>query len=379
MIDAKRGREAVTLVQLQSYLASKQWTMEGTLRQVASIWRRADDNAAEVVLPLSESLKDFKQRVGDALEAIAEHERRPATEVLGDVLRTLADLIAVRVIHEDTNEGTIPINDGVLLVARARDMLKSAALALYAKRRQFSGHPTDEAKAYLESLRLGQTEVGSYIINVFAPIPPAPAPIAQWTEGEVPRVPLATAVTASLASGLEALITATGEYSERHDLTIFDAAVVRGASSNMCDALLGLSGQERKRAFEIKISAARSPLFDGEPKVFMFDAGRVEALVKASEYYKDNYVLHDRIVTGLIKRLDRSVGDETGTIMVAAKVADQDKHISIELGPEDYDLAITAHKHNETVRCAGDIHVTPRTAKLLNPSGFRVLRNGELF
>ncbi|KAI1698529.1 hypothetical protein Ddc_19046 [Ditylenchus destructor] len=122
--------------------------------------------------PGRESLKDFEQRISDALNSIAEQEQRPVSEVLVDVRRAFADLIAVRVIHDDTSEGTIPINDGVLLVARARDMLKSAALALYAKRRQFSGHPTDEAKAYLDSLLLGQTEVGSYVINVFAPIPP---------------------------------------------------------------------------------------------------------------------------------------------------------------------------------------------------------------
>lgn len=371
-----RKREPVSLLQLQSYLVSKQWSMEGTLRQVATIWRRSDDSDAEVVLPAAESLKDFEQRISDALNSIAEQEQRPVSEVLIDVRRAFADLIAVRVIHDDTSEGTIPINDGVLLVARARDMLKSAALALYAKRRQFSGHPTDEAKAYLDSLLLGQTEIGSYVINVFAPIPPAQA--SSTPEG-FPTVPLATAVTASLASGLEALSAATTDYGQRHDLSAFDSAVQRGASSNLCDALLGLSGQDRKRAFEIRISAARSPMFEGENKVFAFDAKQVTALAKASEYYKDTYVLPDRTVTGVIKRLDRPVGSETGTVMVATKITDQDKHVAIELGAADYDLAIMAHRQHEVVSCAGDIHVTPRTAKLLNPRDFRVLRSGSLF
>jgi len=136
----RRDRHAppVSIEQLQAYLQSKQWFEDGKIRNVATIWHRHQDEHAEVVLPFS-YVKDFRQRVRDALIAIASFEMREMFDVIGDVNRLFSNVIAVRVIHADTEDGTIPINDGVLLISKAKDLLSAAAQAVYAKRRHFSG------------------------------------------------------------------------------------------------------------------------------------------------------------------------------------------------------------------------------------------------
>lgn len=45
----------------------------------------------------------------------------------------------------------------------------------------------------------------------------------------------------------------------------------------------------------------------------------------------------------------------------------------------EYGEAIKAHERGDVVEVRGDVHVIPRTATMLNASGFRVLRNEDLF
>lgn len=307
--------------------------------------------------------------------AIAEFEDRPIDDIIRDVSGHYADLISVRVIHADVEGGTIPANDGVRLNQYARDLMTSAALSLEKKRRHFRGTRSATTTAFVETLRLRQTERGSYIVNIIAPLPREVA-----DQPPLEHVPITSAVTANLTAGLTALNHAIDEFEVSGARAGFDMAMVEGASANMCDALVGLSGIEKKRSFEISITPSRAGGSPASPATFVFSTQRVARLVEASAYYKQDYVVTSKVVQGFIKRLDRAQGDEHGTIWVEAMVDGVGKQVAIDLGPEDYVDAIMAHRRNDIVRCSGDVHVTPRTAKLINPTGFQVVLGvGDLF
>ena len=180
---------------------------------------------------------------------------------------------------------------------------------------------------------------------------------------------------------LDALTQAKADYEgdAASSFTIFDDAIQSGASANMLDALIGFSGADHKRSFEIKISSPASAMSEREPRVYNFDASDVETLTQVSNYYKDNYVLDDQDVWGTIKQLDRPMGEEFGTVTIQATLAGIDKLVQIELKGDDYNAAIMAHKAGDYVKCHGDLHVTPRKARLLLPQGFRVVTSDELF
>lgn len=370
---AKNLRD-ITPAQLESYMLSNGWFRDGDFKGLASIWHRSsnDQTDAEILLPSSAAAKDFADRMVDAVIALSLFEMRPTLAVLKEITGYFTDLVRIRVFHNDVDSGTIPINDGVLLNIRARDLMASAVMSTASKRRHFMGKRSPEVKAYIDSLRLGQTEVGSYIVNVIAPIG-----TSQSDQKSFEDVPLSNIVTANLASGLEALTLALDEFSSIGDLTVFDTAVTSGASSNMCDALIGLSGTEKKRGFEISITPSHRHPTASRIKSFIFDVDRVAKIADASAYYKDNYVLPARTIIGSIKRLDRPLNDEAGTITVTTMIGETEKHVSIQLGPDEYMDAVNAHKQKYAIQCTGDLHVSARSSKLLNPSGFRVLSNGE--
>lgn len=370
--DRRRDLE-VSFDQLRAYLQHKQWFEDGKIRNVATIWHRQDNEDAEVVLPLS-YVKDYWQRMRDALASIASFEERSAHEVLNEVKRLFSNVITIRVVHDDTNNGTIPINDGVLLIAKAKELLSAAARSLYAKRKQFTRGAPKEAKEYLETLLLGQTEVGSYVVNVIAPMQ------AVAVEPEmVTTIPLAQAITSSLVTGLSALEKATATYEERGDLGVFDEAVFSGASSNMCDALLGFSGEKHNRTFEITVTAAPSPLFENKPAKFVFDGKDVQVLEKATGYYKGDYILHERRLTGYITKLSRPRDETSGTITIDSIVGDVERKVKLELTGDDYHQAVVAHDNSKMVRVEGDVHIKSKSAQLMNPKNFGVIEIEDLF
>lgn len=364
--DRRRDFE-VSSDQLRAYLQHKQWFEDGKVRSVATIWHRQDDEDAEVVLPLS-YVKDYWQRMRDALASIASFEEREVPEILNDVKRLFASVITIRVVHEDTNSGTIPINDGVLLIAKAKDLLTAAARSLYAKRKQFIRGAPKEAKEYLETLLLGQTEIGSYVVNVIAPGQTIVA------EPEMVRmVSLGEAITSNLITGLGALEKATASYEENGDLSAFDSAVLSGASSNMCDALLGFSGEKHNRTFEITVAAAPSRLVEAKPEKFVFEGRHVAALEKATGYYKGDYSLPERRLTGYITKLSRPKNETLGTITIDSTFGDVERKVQVELTGDDYHLAVVAHDNSKMVRVEGDVHIKSKSAQLLNPKNFGVI------
>lgn len=365
----------VSVAQLEAYLQQKQWFADGEIRKIATIWHQAEHEDAEVVLPLPDA-RDFSLRIRDAVSALAVYERREAFQVLADIKRLFSNVITVRVIHADTKEGTIPIADGVLLISKAKDLLTAAAQSLYAKRKHFTGPTPKDAKAYLETLLLGQTEIGSYVVNVIAPS--QDNAFIEHTDAEE-VVPLAKAITSSLVTGLEALGRASIVYEEQENLKAFDEAVLSGASANLCDALLGFSGVKRNRRFEITVSAAAGPLFESEPKKFEFDERTVEVLTKASGYYKDDYILEQRRLTGFITDLSQVPGKAGGKITVHSTLGDVQRKVRMELTDDDYHMAVLAHDNKQMVRVEGDVHVKSKTAELLNPLNFGVIKEEDLF
>jgi len=367
----------ITPDQLAAYLNLRGWRKDADLGAMASVWHRPEPQQqdAEIVLPsLQHRARDFASRLADAVSTIAAFERRAVSDIVADVMGHFADRIRVRVSAFDVEGGTIPLDDGILLNERARDLIEAAAFASASKRNQYSGRKPDEAMEYLRSLRLGQTEVGSYVVNIIAPLPPQ-----DTAQLGLPSIPASNIVTATLASGLLALDEAIDKIAAGSRKHVLDEAVRNGASANLCDALVGLSGTDKRRGFEVTIARAGTGPALTPPATFVFDRDKVERVAEAATYYKrEDFTLYNKTITGSVEKLDRPLANETGVITVNANVDGQARNIAVALGKDEYQQAVLAHFNKHLVRCHGDVRVTARASRLLDPRGFRVINNGEL-
>lgn len=86
------------------------------------------------------------------------------------MLESGADVLQVRVVGGDEKGGTIPLKAAPQIFAGAGELLVYAAASPVSPMPTHKSLPT-QAEALREQARFGQTEQGSYVVNVLAPLP----------------------------------------------------------------------------------------------------------------------------------------------------------------------------------------------------------------
>jgi len=201
-------------------------------------------------------LRDYAIRLGEVLSLLQKLEARSELEILNDLSTVSSDVFRVRVEAADLASGSVPMEDGVALVEKARDLLLAAASAAIEPRAVYGPKRAIRAMDYVKRARLGQTERGSYVVTVISRVPPAldgageVAVMAEPFERHV-MVTLARAVAATQSAAERAALTG--------DFTAFRERVRDGVSANLCDALVGMAGGvERKSWFAVQLQWSRS-------------------------------------------------------------------------------------------------------------------------
>lgn len=362
--------------QLESYLASGEWVNEKVPDLSANIWHRSESQKAswEIIQPLTKDTLGYKQRIVEAVRVLAKFEDRSVDDVVRAIGNFDNTMVRVRVIASDVDHGSIPINDGVLLFQRAKDLIVSTVLSTFNKRRIFAGSWPDEVKAFLQTVKLGQTEAGSYVVNVIAPA------VSLSQDSELySDVSTGELVSQNLARSLGALTTAIATYHETSTFNAFENAVERGVSANLCDALIGISGSGRNRDIEISLTTRGRSDDLGADTPFKLKAADIPTLQVAADYYKGSFIIQNYELSGLVVRLDHEPNEEYGSVKVAGDIQGIERNVSIQLKLSYYWEALRAHRPKIPVRCYGDLHVTARSARLINPHDFQVMDRGELF
>lgn len=357
------------LTQLRKYIVSLGWRLAARPDAFLEIWSLPGRNGVQLLLPSDEAI-DPEFLVRTALARLAEEEAIPVAVVAERIATYSEELVSIRVKHDDVDDGTVPLEDGILLHEKARDLLVAASSAVLEKRGSFQGRPPLPISALIKEARLGQSARGSYVVNVF------------WRSSSLPEITdLAQATSLSLLSALRTLRSVLEAFEVSADTSHFDNAIQSGVSANLCEAILAFSGKERTRDVEIGVKPSRDgQLFTEAPAVFSFPARKHELLQAASDYYKKHYMLANETVTGVIERLERHENEESGKIRVAATLSNAVRRsVGAQLFADEYRLAIRAHELKRTVQIAGNVLVTPKAAHMVNPRNFKVIGNLDLF
>lgn len=370
----KTALRSINPNQIKAYLSHRNWVFEGKIGDFASIWHRASEEEFEyeVLIPEDVSLRDYESRVQDAIKSIANYEHRNETDILKDITNYFSDTVSIRVVHSDVENGTIPLEDGVKLFEMAKDLLSSAAMSTISKKRYFYGARSAEASSFLSKVRLGQTEIGSYIVNVLVPLD------SRKERDLFDAVSFSRHVTFTLGNGLSSLKKITEL--QGADLMSYEGLVNAGISANMCDALIGLSGENRNRDFDVGISYSiaeeNHAILNAK---YYFDSKEIDKIEKISSYLKENYVIDNITLSGPVQKLDRDSREDVGTVTIVALVGDRERAVAFELSSENYHEAVQAHDKKLIVEITGDIHIGPRSARVLNAKGFRVFGDQDFF
>lgn len=354
-----KDREALarlSLVDVRSYLASQGWAAEGRYGDVATVFRKTDltGRAYEILLPLKQEFRDYADRMADIAAILSDVENRPQLAVYADLIKSGFDVVRFRALDADV-AGTIALENGVALYDHARDLVAAAANAAIKPKRAYRGNSSERAKDYLNSLRLGQTEIGSYVLTVLSPVPPSleSDQLPLLPELGVGDDPFPRQVVRKLAQALHATKRAAVEAAATGKMEPFEEVVEAGVSANLCEAIARLV--DKGNGVDISVSWSRVRAAPELTSTHSFNRDNARVLSEAAVTFRDREPQADATVEGFVVGLHREQNEFDGKAKIRGFVDGSVRTLTAQFILPDYRKVVEAHEKKLRVRVDGDI------------------------
>ncbi|MDE0101242.1 MAG: hypothetical protein OXN89_02580 [Bryobacterales bacterium] len=365
----------VALRAVHAYLCTHGW-----VRADDSDWATADvylsplDEREAAIVPASEEYADYGTRIYQIAEQIGRIEGRQRLAVLSDLSIAESDLVRVRLSNAQP-DNTVRLTDGAAVLEEAKNLLLAAACSAARPQRMYLAGRNKAAAEYLDGVRLGQTERGSYVINLLSPV--APSLHAQGTLFLLE--PFERRVTRMLASGLRASRHAMDRVNRGvADIGEFESRLSEGISANLCRSVARLT--EAGKGLEVSVSWAMTrPDHQevGERVAVAFRPPDVAVLDEAARVLADRQERTDEEIQGYVSRLARDKTDPTGTANIKAFVDGKMASVQAVFDSEDYGEITRAHEARLSVSLEGDLHREGHRWHLRNPRRVTVVEDED--
>jgi hypothetical protein len=365
----ERAIEAIDLENFKSYLRASGWRLVDQFGQFGEVYWNASHNT-EVILPRTRSILDYIRSLSNAMRQVASVEDRAIEHLYADVVSADVDVVRVRAPLQ-AYDGTIPIDVGVDLFNNAREMLLSAACAAKRPKRIYRLGGNKDAQSYMSRVRLGQTEVGSYIIKFFSPVPRLDADLQTQLELRPEAVPFERLVTSGLARSLDYAREVANTISSSGGKESIQKLVRMGVSSNLCRAVAEMI--ENADGIDISFSWARTLIPEKPVCLIRFEEGHSEPLRAAADVLRFYDPLIDQILEGHISTLDRSPRERIGHVRMKTFVEGRLTTVAFDLPERLYSAALDAHQRRVPISVRGDLERKGYRWHLRAPKELRVV------
>jgi antitoxin component of RelBE/YafQ-DinJ toxin-antitoxin module len=365
-------------IEFSAYLRSRAWQQIEQIGDRGTVWTKqaSKDEDYEILLPLDRTSSEYARRVSEALQTLAVAEERDEIQVLRDITMTTSDVVRVRLQHGLIEHGTIPFEYGVQMVKEVRDALLAAACATVSPRALYQSRIPQEAMAYVNGLRMGQTEEGSFVLAIQSHVTPALRPANLFPELSETRddEPFERRVLLRLSEALAAIKQAIVSAGATSDFKPFQDAVAQGVSANLCAALVGLSMDNTAEdvAFDISWSPTRL-VTEKLPTRFRFGRDTFPVLREAARLLRESAPIEEFALLGTVTSLHRDETSTSGRITVSALIGKDWRKVRMALSDRDYQTAVKAHSDKEFVIGIGELVRQRRGYDLLNVRDFAIL------
>ena len=370
---------------VEKYLSGNNWQELRRISGEVSIWETSAQSGKRhrLWLPQDRELGDFAASMGRVIKAIALAENRSQLQVLEDLETvTIGDIIRVGSQDEfNRASGSLPLNDGILLIKQAQGMASASACSVVEKREVHPSRRPNRVIEYMKNIRLGQTERGSYLIKLISPIsPPETKQIPLPTISTVDQVPFERQVVINLMKSLDALQMIAQETHRRGRFYFkpFQEIVSEGVSANLCESVASESERERYRSVEVSVTW--SYVVDSPTERFKdirFPTYVMPYIAEAARQFREQNP-EEITLRGYVTSLRRSEMGEPGTVTVVGIVDEHPHSVRTTLIGETYDTAIHAHENGLEVCVDGRLTRKGNLYILEDPMNFHIVHSQQL-
>lgn len=277
--------------------------------------------------------------------------------------------ISFRVIANDVIDGKIAFKDGIELLKSSRSFIENFARSAQKKKAVFNGKKTTDVATFMDDVKLGQTQQGSYIVNIYYPIEQTPI------NEDLTQTSFSECVSQNISSGLNAL----SAYLNQGDNAPNDVGdfIQKGISTNLCESLIRLSGKNQHRDLEITIY---NDTLD-DKQIFTLAHSNIDKIKSIStQLQKEEYEFsHYEIIGKVIERHSLSGNnDEGGRITVKMEIYGRIRSINVELDTQQYKLANQAVDQGNMLRLIGALSIKKQRGEMTKLKKIDIFNNEKL-
>lgn len=359
ILDAEALR-AVSPAALVAFARGEGWERSETYGAHADVF--AAPGKPEIILPRTDRLADYASVVSRLIGVFSRHIQLDELSVYKDLAGADRDVVRVRTADAD-DDGSVLLDAGVRIVSEAREMLLAAACAARNPQPLYRAGANREASEYMQRVRLGQTEQGSFVVTLLAPVPPLLQPQLDPSWAALEDEPLERRVTRRLVLALEASRNAA-ELALSGDPGAFERAVAQGVSANLCEAVGKLIDQSS--GVDISVTWARTRPTPEAHRKIVFSGNDAEILKEAARTFRLRQPKPDVTLFGTVHKLKRDQDEVEGSVTLKALIDDRPQSVTAILDQANYGVAVRAHGSKSPVIVTGDLERTKHRWQLTN-------------
>lgn len=354
---------------VRDYLKSRGWTSIASRRDYVAIFRNGGN--VELHVPLDRSLADYTEGMAVLARRLAQHEGRTTAAVIRDLRGPRKDILRFALEGASAAAGSVGLFDGAGLVNGARHVLLASACAAEKPGQKFYPRMSlTEAEAFAHSCKLGQTEIGSFVLTVEAPLETG----LQLTNGSAE--PFGRRATRYLTEALGCLKSAIDTGATDGILEPRSGAPI--VTANLCEGVVAMAPKDESCDLRIRATfSAIVPLPSTPPPTSVyFERTTYPIIEELGRRLRPAAGPQPVRFIGVVSGLRGEPGPDQrmeGTVEVSVLHDDELLPVQFDVGPDDYAKAITAHASQRVIAVRGVLHRGARKAKLEQVTGFEVL------
>jgi hypothetical protein len=319
---------------VRDYAKSRGWQpVEGSRRRLW-IFNHPKAGLRQLIIPMDRDTA-WADALLEVVLRLSELEQLSTETVLDNLLN---------VGGEDVSGGMLPMANATGLIDGVRRALLSSACSVINKVKHHPRMSRSVADDFLQVCKMGQTEIGSYVVKVVCPL----------TEMEEPPIlqneePFARATTVGLLHGCQKIVQSIEQ--DQVDKMLEDDEKNPAVTSNLCDALLRMHAARDNADLAIDISWAAMPklkipsvvpVASFKPEYFRI----VEDIRRQLRPQKEQE--EQALLFGTVETLNGDVGEDgrrSGEVVFALLLPDEEVvRARGNLNADDYETAVNAHE-----------------------------------
>lgn len=362
----------VTISALKSYLGQYGYVKREPWGEYLDRFsRKAGAREQNVFVPTIRSIRDYERRVYDALKELAIFREIPVNRIMAEVANYGYEILRIKV-NEGRDQPDIPYDTAIDLLQGGFALVDSSAVLSTAGHHSsfIQGRRSELVRRYLDNVRVGQTEVGSFVLTLLLPTA-VEAQSLELSENEADS--FGANVAGTLSQALKA-----AERSTRPSQASVDHLIAKGLTANFSRALSSML----KVAGDLSIGVAHPATVREASKstIVRFSGSDVGHFARLEQRLKPEADVRRLEVVGTIEELREPSGKSSGTIGLRCSVDGEERSVRIKFTRDQRPVVIEAlERKSEVLLAASGLLVEKSGRSILDEaSSFRILQRGPL-